>query len=81
LHGFDGACGKAKPSSRAVMANAEKVHEEIYNMVDTLMIHAVEQKWFSTFAKIGRMEEMVTSQEICVVSWGGLFCNSCNISN
>jgi hypothetical protein len=61
--------------------NAEKVHEEIYNMVDTLMIHAVEQKWFSTFAKIWRTEEMVTSQEICAVSWGGLFYNSCNISN
>jgi hypothetical protein len=61
--------------------NAEKVHEEIYNMVDTLMIYVVEQKWFSTFAKIGRTEEMVTSQEICVVSWGGSFCNSCNISN
>jgi hypothetical protein len=48
--------------------NAEKVHEEMYDMVDMLMIHAVDQKWFSAFAKIGRMEEMVTSQEIRVVS-------------
>ncbi len=56
--------------------DAEKVHEEMYNLVDTLMIHAVEQKWFSTFAKIGRTEEMVTSQEIRAVSWGGLFCIS-----
>jgi hypothetical protein len=55
--------------------NAEKVHEEMYNMVDTLIIHAVDQKWFSTFAKIGRMEEMVTYQEIHAVSWGGSFCN------
>jgi hypothetical protein len=48
--------------------DAEKVHEAMYNMVDTLMIHAVDQKWFSACAKIGRMEEMVTSQEIRVVS-------------
>ncbi len=48
--------------------NAEKVHKEMYNMVDTLMIHVVDQKWFSAFAKIGRMEEMVTTQEIHAVS-------------
>jgi hypothetical protein len=40
---------------------AEKVHDEMYNMVNTLVIHAVDQKWFSAFAKIGRKEEMVTS--------------------
>jgi hypothetical protein len=50
---------------------AEKVHEEMYNMVDMLMIYAVDQKWLSAFAKIGRTEEMVMSQEICAVSWGG----------
>jgi hypothetical protein len=61
--------------------NAEKVHEEMYNMVDTLMIHGVDQKWFSAFAKIGRMEEIVTSQEIRAVSWGYLFCNFCDTSN
>ncbi len=55
--------------------NAEKVHEEINSMVDTLMIHAVDQKWFSAFAEIGRTEEMVTSQEIRAVSWDGLCCN------
>ncbi len=54
--------------------NKEKVHEEMYDMVNMLMIHGVDQKWFSTFTKIGRMEEMVTSQEIRAVSWGGLFC-------
>ncbi len=31
--------------------DAGRVHEETYNMVDTLMIHAVDQKWFSAFAK------------------------------
>jgi hypothetical protein len=61
--------------------NAEKVHEDMYDMVDTLMIHGVDQKWFSAFAKIGRMEEMVTSQEICAVRWGGSFCIFCDTSN
>jgi hypothetical protein len=61
--------------------NTEKVHEEMYNMVDTLMIHAVDQKWLSAFAKIGSTEELVTSQEIRAVSWSGLFCNFCNTSN
>ncbi len=40
------------------------------------MIHAVDQKWLSAIAKIGRTEEMVTSREIRAVSWGGLFCIS-----
>ncbi len=31
--------------------NAEKVHEEMYNMVDRLMIHAVYQKWFRAFCQ------------------------------
>jgi hypothetical protein len=61
--------------------NAEKAREEMYGMVDTLMIHAVYQKWFSTFTKIGRMKEMVTSQEIRAVSWGGSFCNFFDTSN
>ena len=30
--------------------NAEKVQEVMYKMVDTLMYHAVDQKWFSAFA-------------------------------
>jgi hypothetical protein len=58
--------------------DGEKVHEKMYDMVDTLMIHAVDQKWFSTFARIGKMEEMVTYQEIRAVSGGSLFCNFCN---
>jgi hypothetical protein len=33
--------------------DAEKVHEEVYNMVDTLVIHVVDQKWFSTLPKLG----------------------------
>jgi hypothetical protein len=48
--------------------DAEKVQEEMYNLVDTLVIHGVDQKWFSTFALIEEAEEMVTTQEIHGVS-------------
>jgi hypothetical protein len=53
--------------------NVEKVQEEIYNMVDTLMDHVVDQKWFSAFSQIREAEEMVTTQEIGAVSWVSLF--------
>ncbi len=56
--------------------DAEEVHEEMYALVDTLFIHGVDQKWFSAFALIKGVEEMVTTQEICAVSWCGLFCVS-----
>ncbi len=46
----------------------EQVQEEMYNQVDTLMIHGVDQKWFSTFALIEGAEVMVTTQEIRAVS-------------
>ncbi len=45
-----------------------KVQEEMYNLVDTLVIHEVDQKWFRAFALIEGVEEMVTTQEICAVS-------------
>jgi hypothetical protein len=57
-------------------SNAEKVQEKMYNLVDTLVIHGVDQKWFSAFTLIEEAGEMVTTQEICVVSWGSLFCVS-----
>ncbi len=56
--------------------DVEKVQEEMYNLVDTLVIHGVDQKWFSTFALIEGVEEMVTTQETRAVSWGSLFCVS-----
>jgi hypothetical protein len=56
--------------------DAEKMEEEMYNRVDTLVIHGVEQKWFSAFALIEGAEEMVTTQEIRAASWGSLFCVS-----
>ncbi len=51
--------------------NAKEVHEKMYALVDTLLIHGihgVDQKWFSAFALIKGVEEMVTTQEICAVS-------------
>jgi hypothetical protein len=56
--------------------DAEEVHEEMYALVDTLMIHGVDQKWFSGFALIKGAEEMVTTQDICAVSWCSSFCVS-----
>jgi hypothetical protein len=54
----------------------EEVHEEMYALVDTLMVHGVDQKWLSGFALIKEANEMVTTQEICAVSWCSLFCVS-----
>ncbi len=48
-------------------------HEEMYALVDTLVIYGTDQKWFSAFALIEGAEEMVTTQEIHAVSWGCLF--------
>ena len=48
--------------------DAEKVQVEMYNLVDTLMVHGVDQKWFSAFALIEGAEVMVTTQEIHAVS-------------
>jgi hypothetical protein len=45
----------------------------MYALVDTLLINGVDQKWFSAFTLIEGVEEMVTTQEICAVSWGSLF--------
>jgi hypothetical protein len=50
--------------------DAEEVHEEMYALVDTLMAHGIDQKWFSAFALIEGAEEMVTTQETRAVSFG-----------
>jgi hypothetical protein len=54
----------------------EQVQVEMYNLVDTFMIHGVDQKWFSTFALVEGAEVMVTTQEIRAVTWGSLLCVS-----
>jgi hypothetical protein len=56
--------------------DTEKVHDKMYELVDTLTVHGVEQKWFSAFAQVEGVEEMVTTQEIHAVSWCSLFCVS-----
>jgi hypothetical protein len=56
--------------------NAEQVQVEMCNLVDTLLIHGVDQKWFSTFALVEGVEVMVTTPEIRAVSWSSLFCIS-----
>ncbi len=55
---------------------AEQVQVEMYNLVDTLLIHWIDQKWFSTFALVEGAEVMVTTPEIRAVSWSSLFCIS-----
>jgi hypothetical protein len=50
--------------------NAGKEQDKMYEMVDTLMVHGVDQKWFSAFALVEGVEEMVTTQEIRAVSLG-----------
>jgi hypothetical protein len=56
--------------------DAEEVQVEMYNLVDTLMIHRVDKKWFSAFTLIDGAEEMVTTQKTCADSWSSLFCVS-----
>jgi hypothetical protein len=56
--------------------DTEKVQYKMYELVDTLMVHGVDRKWFSTFSRVEGAEEMVTTQEICAVSWCSLFCVS-----
>ncbi len=53
--------------------DGEQVQVEMYNLVDTLVIHRVDQKWFSTFALVEGVEVMVTTPEIRAVSWSSLF--------
>jgi hypothetical protein len=50
--------------------DAEKIQDKMYELVDTLMVHEVDQKWFSAFAQVEGAEEMVTTQEIRAVSLG-----------
>ena len=56
--------------------DAEQVQVEMYNLVDTLLIHGLDQKWFSFFALVEGAEVMVTTPEIRAVSWSSLFCVS-----
>jgi hypothetical protein len=57
--------------------NAGEIQEEMYCLVDTLMLNGVDQKWFSGYVLIEGAEVMLTTLEICAVSLG--FClSACN---
>jgi hypothetical protein len=60
--------GRLNSSLKPSWPNTEKVQEEMYNLVDTLVIHGVDQKWLSAFTLIEGAEEMVTTQEISALS-------------
>ncbi len=50
--------------------DVEEVQGEMYALVDTLMVHGVDQKRLSAFAQVEGAEEMVTTQEIRAVCLG-----------
>ncbi len=53
--------------------NAGEMQDEIYHLVDTLMLNGVDQKWFSGYALVEGAEVMLTTPEIHVVGLGFLF--------
>jgi hypothetical protein len=54
-----------------------EIQDEMYHLVDTLMLHGVDQKWFSSYALVEGAEVMLTTPEIRAVSLG--FClSACN---
>jgi hypothetical protein len=58
--------------------NAEEVHEQMYALVDTLMEHGLDQKWFSAFALFEGADVMVTTPEIRAASLGWFVLHFCN---
>jgi hypothetical protein len=54
--------------------NAGEIQDKMYSLVDTLMFHGVDQKWFSSYALVEGAEVMLTTTEIHAVSLG--FCLS-----
>ncbi len=54
--------------------NAGEIQDEMYHLVDTLMLNGVDQKWFSGYALVQGAEVMLTTLEIRAVSLG--FCSS-----
>jgi hypothetical protein len=53
--------------------NAGEIQDEMYRLVDTLMLHGVDQKWFSGYALVEGAEVMLTTPEIHAVGLGLLF--------
>jgi hypothetical protein len=53
--------------------NAGEIQEEMYRLVDTLMLSGLDQKWFSTYILVEGAEVMLMTTKICEVSFGFLF--------
>jgi hypothetical protein len=57
--------------------DAGEIQDKMYSLVDTLIFHGVDQKWFSSYALVEGAEVMLTTPEIRSVSLG--FCvSACN---
>ncbi len=62
---------------RPFWPNVGEIQDEMYPLVDTLMLNGVDQKWFSGYALVEGAEVMLTTLKICAVSLG--FClSTCN---
>ncbi len=53
--------------------DAGEIQDEMYYLVDTLMLNGVDQKWFSGYALVEGAELMLTTLEIRAVGLGFLF--------
>jgi hypothetical protein len=58
---------------RPSWSDAREIQDEMYRLVDTLMLNGVDQKWFSSYALVQGAEVMLTTPEIRAVSFGFLF--------
>ncbi len=50
--------------------NAGEIQEEMYHLVDTLMLSGLDQKWFSAYILVEGVDVMLTTLEIRAVSLG-----------
>ncbi len=53
--------------------DAGEIQDEMYHLVDTLMLNGVDQKWFSGHALVEGAEVMLMTPEIRAVGLGFLF--------
>jgi hypothetical protein len=53
--------------------NVGEIQDEMYHLVDTLMLNGVDQKWFIGYALVEGAEVMLTTPEIRAVGLGFLF--------
>jgi hypothetical protein len=53
--------------------DAGEIQDEMYHLMDTLMVDGVDQKWFSGSTEVEGAEVMLTTPEIRAVSLGFCF--------